>query len=128
MTTKMRVMLVDDDPDHLLVCALILQRGGYEVNCVLGLKDLKALLVAVDGFDPNVIFMDHNMPGNSGLDATQRLKSDPQYQQIPVVYCSGENDIARLAGEAGADTWFQKPFEMSELLAMANRFSPIIPS
>jgi CheY-like chemotaxis protein len=122
MANEKRIMIIDDDPDHLLICTLVFERRGYKVLPLLGCKEENELTDAVASFQPNLIFMDHNMPGICGSDLTKMLKADPASRHIPVIYFTSEDDIARLAKEAGADEHFSKPFEIDALLEIANKF------
>src|SRR5580693_3432399 len=97
--TLENVLLVDDDVDHLSICSLILRRRNYAVRVLYGCKNLDDLIGAVREFQPEVIFMDHNMPGIGGIDATRELKSNPLSKSIPVIYFSGQDNVAALAAE-----------------------------
>lgn len=122
MTTIKKILIVDDDPDHLLICNLLFRRRGYDVLPLLGCDPIKELTDAIDDFNPSLIFMDHYMPGVSGLDAIRILKADPRYRSIPIVYFSIHDDLATIARQAGADGHFQKPFEIKGLLTIAEQF------
>ena len=72
MSTTRRIIIVDDDVDHLLVSKLILERRGYDV---LTLVDCEELVDRIKVFKPGLIFMDHNMPAMTGMEATRMIKS-----------------------------------------------------
>jgi len=122
MDNRKRILIVDDDPDHLLICNLLFRRRGYEVLPLLGCDPFEVLTDAIDSFKPALIFMDHFMPGVSGLDAIKILKSHPVYRFIPIIYFSVHGDLALIAKEAGADGYFQKPFQSAELMKIAEKF------
>lgn len=122
MQTQKRILIVDDDPDHLLLCNVLFRRRGYDVLPLLGCDPLEDLTDAIDAFQPALIFMDHFMPGVCGLDAIKALKANPLYRSIPIVYFSIHKDLSTVAQSAGADAHFQKPFLESELLKIAERF------
>lgn len=117
-----RILLVDDDPDHLLICNLLFRRRGYDVLPLLGCNPIEELTNAIDTFKPDLILMDHFMPGVSGFDAIKMLKADPRYRSIPVIYFSVHGDLAKIAREAGADGYFQKPFQAQELMKITDQF------
>jgi len=121
--TLENVLLVDDDVDHLSICSLILQRRNYTVRILLGCKNLDELIEVVREFRPGIIFMDHDMPGISGLDATRGLKSNPLSKSIPVIYFSGQDDVAQLAAAAGADDFLRKHFYMPRLLELTAHYT-----
>jgi len=122
MEYRKKILIVDDDPDHLLLCNLLFRRRGYDVLPLLGCNPLKILTDAIDSFKPDLIFMDHFMPVVTGLDAVKMLKADPNYRSIPVIYFSVHGDLASIAQTAGADAYFQKPFQAEELLRIADKF------
>ena len=122
MITGKKILIVDDDPDHLLICNLLFRRRGYDVLPLLGCDPIEELMEAIDIFKPALIFMDHYMPGISGLEAIKILKADPRYSSIPIIYFSIHDDLAVIAKEAGADGHFQKPFQMAELLKIAGQY------
>lgn len=122
MTQPKKIMIVDDDADHLLSINLILQRKGYEVLTLLGCENLEMLGEEVRSFRPDLIFMDHDMPVVCGSDAVKMLKAHPEYRGIPVVYFSAHDRIEALARAAGADTWLKKPYVLERLLEVTQQF------
>ena len=121
--TPQNVLFVDDDVDHLSICSLILKRKNYAVRILPNCKNVDDLLGVVREFQPGIIFMDHNMPGISGIDATRELKSNPLSKSIPVIYFSGQDNVEELAAEAGADNYLRKHFYMPELLELTARYT-----
>jgi CheY-like chemotaxis protein len=119
---RKRILIVDDDPDHLLICNILFRRRGYDVMPLMGCDPLTVLTDAIDSFKPDLIFMDHYMPGVCGDDAIKLLKANPVYRLIPVVYFSVHAELENIARHVGADAFFQKPFHVEELLQIAERF------
>lgn len=122
MIQPKRILLVDDDYDHLLVCSIILQKKGYKVSTLPGCEKMEELLETVRIFRPDLIFMDHEMRGMCGLDLIKTLKSSTEFARIPVIYFTGRDDIETLAKQAGADGYLKKPFEISNLIATTQGF------
>jgi CheY-like chemotaxis protein len=123
MANEKRIMVVDDNPDHLLICTIVFEKRGYLVKGLLGCKGEPEMSEAVDSFRPSLIFMDHNMPGICGSDLVKFLKRNPSSANIPVIYFTAESDIELLAKEAGADAYFKKPFEIDALLAIVEQYA-----
>lgn len=119
---RKKILIVDDDPDHLLICNLLFRRRGYDVLPLLGCDPIEDLIDAIDAFKPSIIFMDHFMPGICGADAVKILKANPAYRSIPIIYFSVHGELAKIASEAGADAYFQKPFQAEELFKIAEKF------
>src|ERR1700722_3671447 len=117
-STLKTVLLVDDDVDHLTICSLILRRHHFAVHMLTGCTSEQDLLHSVEGCHPSLIFMDHDMPGLGGIDATRLLKSNPSSHSIPIIYFSGHDDIAQLAAAAGADDFLRKHLYVPKLLEL----------
>ena len=119
-----RILLVDDDLDHLLVCNLILRRSGYEVQTLAGCEKMDELLETVETFRPELMFLEHDMRGICGMDLTLMLKAHSAFKKIPVIYFSGRDDIVQLAKQAGADSYLRKPLDITGLKDMVQKYLP----
>lgn len=106
------VLIFDDDVDILSILTYLLEEKGYKINtrtcCANILNDIAET-------SPDIIMMDNWIPEAGGKVATKLIKSHPEYQSIPVIYFSANNDIEKLAKEAGADTYLAKPFDLEQL-------------
>jgi two-component system cell cycle response regulator DivK len=116
MTKK--VLIFDDDADILEVCAIVLEMNGFEVHTENNCEDL---LRKVLNCEPDVVLMDNKIPPLGGIAATREIKAAPAYRDLPIVYFSANQDIARLAGDAGADMYIEKPFDLDELVNLLQR-------
>lgn len=115
-----RVMIFDDDLDILSICSYILEEQGWEVHTSTHCNNI---VENVDKVKPDVILMDNWIPETGGIIATQTLKKHPEFKNIPIIYFSANNDIQSLAKQAGADTYLEKPFDLTELEEIINRVS-----
>ena len=115
-----RVMIFDDDLDILSICSYILEEQGWEVHTSTHCNNI---VENVDKVKPDVILMDNWIPETGGIIATQTLKKHPEFKAIPIIYFSANNDIQSLAKQAGADTYLEKPFDLTELEEIINRVS-----
>lgn len=118
MPDPRKILLVDDDLDHLSICKLILTNRGFNV---LVLWNTDVLVEVVKDFMPDLIFMDHRMPRRDGIQATKMLKTNDSTKNIPVIYFSGVEKAEQFAKEAGADGFLPKPFNVDTLLASINK-------
>jgi two-component system cell cycle response regulator DivK len=116
MTKK--VLIFDDDADILEVCAIVLEMNGFEVHTE---NNCDGLLRKVLDFEPDVVLMDNKIPPVGGIAATREIKATPVYRDLPIVYFSANQDIARLAKDAGADLYIEKPFDLDELVNLLQR-------
>lgn len=119
MDRSKRILLIDDDVDHLSLCKLILQRNGYDVEV---LAEHNSLLETVSNFNPDLIFVDHNMGDITGREVTSMIKTNSSSKHIPVIYFSSCDDIESQAKEAGADGHISKPFEFVRLVDVSKKY------
>ena len=113
-TSPLRVLVIDDDPDILLLCRLNLGSAGMDVLEARGGEEgIAASLVEL----PDVIVLDLMMPQVDGIEVLRRLKAEPQTSTIPVVVITAKvlGDDQDLTRALGADIVMMKPFTMREL-------------
>jgi len=107
------ILVVDDDPTFLHLVRGLLERDGHEV---VQATDAEGALAAVEQGAPDLIVLDIEMPGMSGLELLSRLR--PRVG-APVIVVSGrEAESERvLAFDLGADDYVVKPFLPREFAA-----------
>jgi PAS domain S-box-containing protein len=104
------ILVVDDNETNCDLLKRQLERQGYTVTTTT--KGQQALsLLAVQSFD--LILLDIIMPGMSGFEVLQQLKTHQQWRQIPVLMISAldEIDSAARCIEMGAEDYLSKPFK-----------------
>lgn len=67
---------------------------------------------------PDLIILDVNMPGMSGFEVLSKIKSDPEFQSIPVIMLTrrDEDETVMKAFSSGALDYITKPFDVPELV------------
>jgi CheY-like chemotaxis protein len=112
-----RVLIADDDPAICTLIDTVLRKGPYEmVMC----NDAESALVAVDRQGPfDIIICDFMLPGISGLDLIERLRTKDGTRGVPILMISGHTNYAMdgRAKNAGANLFLNKPFTISQLRA-----------
>ena len=109
-----QIMVVDDDPDTVIVLARYLQREGFAtVEALSGPQCLKL----VGEFQVDVILLDLMMPEMDGFEVVRALKSNPATAEIPIIMITARDDIdARSEGmRAGVADFLAKPVFRKQL-------------
>jgi CheY-like chemotaxis protein len=109
---KKKILIFDDDAAILEVITIIFEENGYDVKISETSHDI---LEKVAEYHPDVILMDNWIPKIGGVEATKLLKGSEEFNHIPVIYVTANNDIAALASEAQADDYVSKPFNLDDL-------------
>ena len=111
---RKKIMVVDDDPDILITMRNIFEREGYEVFTVDSGKKCYELLK--NNEIPDLILLDIMMPGMSGWMLSDRLKENPSWKNIPVVFLTVRTDsFAKKAGSSLCEDYIEKPFDIEDL-------------
>lgn len=111
-----KILTVDDTPETLAFLTEALEREGLTVFAAL---DGESALSSLDEITPDLILMDAMMPGMDGFQTCRRIKQEPHFSHVPVIFMTGlsetESVIAGLA--AGGVDYVTKPIIIGELLA-----------
>ena len=111
-----KLLVVDDTPQNVKLLADLLRAKGYEVvTAASGPEGLEK----VTAERPDLVLLDVMMPGMSGYEVCQKIRSDPSTGILPVVMVTALDPAQeRIKGlEAGADDFLSKPVNHAELLA-----------
>jgi two-component system phosphate regulon response regulator PhoB len=110
-----RVLVIDDEPDIVALVAYHLAKSGYSVSTATN---------GTEGFamakrdKPALIVLDLMLPGLSGFEVMEQLRSDPTTQRVAVLMLTARREEGdRIQGLAlGADDYLTKPFSPQELV------------
>ncbi len=115
---KKKILITDDDSGVQDIFKLIFERAGYEV-AVYG----EAVSIFQNKFTtPDLFLLDKQLSGQDGLEVCQFLKSQPVTKDIPVIIVSATPGISKMAMDAGADDFLEKPFQMNDLLKVVAKW------
>jgi ribonuclease P protein subunit RPR2 len=116
----LRILLVDDDPGLRLLLRTTFEVADIEVDEAESAAAAQRQIVRRR---PDVIVLDVRMPGMSGIELTERLKSDERTCKIPVVLLTGSGSDEEELVASGADAVMRKPFGPLELLSLVERLA-----
>jgi two-component system sensor histidine kinase/response regulator len=111
-----RILVVDDQPANIQIVGAVLGNLGYEI---IPASDGATALKRVALRMPDLILLDLLMPGMGGCEVCLKLKENPDWQDIPVIFLSAADDkdlIVRALNSGGVD-YITKPFNQSELIS-----------
>jgi len=113
-----RALIVDDSKSARVFLSRILEKYEIDVDSV---ENAEAAIEFLGSHRPDVIFMDHMMPGMDGFQAVQAIKNNPRTATIPIMmYTSQEGELylgqARALGAVGVLPKQIKPADVSKVL------------
>ena len=112
---NMRVLLVEDAPFLRYAFGRLLRMHGFEV---MEANDGREALERVSEFRPQLVVTDLMMPVMDGVELIERLHSDPETADLPVVAITADatEQAERKARQAGAVDFISKPIDLPALL------------
>jgi len=115
-----KVLIADDSPFQVQLLASYLRPRGFEV--VFAGDALQAWTAALRS-SPQLILLDINMPGGTGIEVLKRLRMSTRTQHIPVIVVSGEESpaIEPTVRRLGAADYLRKPVEADQLWVAVDR-------
>jgi CheY-like chemotaxis protein len=122
MATGKRALIVDDSRSARVILSRMLEQQGMIVDTA---ESAEQALEYLGHHRPDVIFMDHMMPGMDGFEAVQTIKANPQTGMIPLMmYTSQEGELyvsqARALGAVGVLPKSVRPADVSRVLYQLN--------
>jgi DNA-binding response OmpR family regulator len=113
MHQEANILIVDDDVRISRVLARDLTSAGYRVKTAANGEEMRSCM---QDYEPNLVILDLNMPGEHGLELARTLRQD---SEIGIIIVTGSGDkVDEIVGlEGGADDYLTKPVEERELLA-----------
>ncbi len=108
------VLLIEDEPNIAEAIRFLLTRDGLRVSHAAEGASALALLRQDP---PDLVILDHMLPGMSGLEILTTVRADPASRDLPVMMLTARGRDREMAEEAGADRFMTKPFSNAEILA-----------
>ena len=113
-TPAVNVMIAESDEEIRTMLSEFLKREGYTVTAF---PDPRALETALGAGTPDFILLHVGEEGRDGLKTLERIRSDPDFDAVPVVMLSGEQDadVSSCCARGGADGVFTWPYSAEHL-------------
>lgn len=120
--SNMKILLVDDDLDLLFGPARVLAQAGFETVTA---QSGEAALEIMRTDRPDLVLLDWDMPVMDGMEVCRRIRADPAYDAVLVVFFSG---VYTLPGsqaavmQHGADGYITRPIGNHDLVEQIRKF------
>jgi len=109
------ILVVDDEPDILMSVSQTLEIFGYNIvkakngqECIEKLCEMKN--------NPDLVLLDIMMPEISGWDIAAKIKDNPDWKKIPIVFLTAKGDTMSIGmGNLTAVDYIVKPFDIKDL-------------
>ena len=113
MTTKQKILIVDDDENIAELISLYLAKECFDTMMVHNGMDA---ISAFDTYQPNLILLDLMLPGIDGYQVCREIRGK---SNVPIIMLSAKGEVFDkvLGLELGADDYIIKPFDSKELVA-----------
>ncbi|CAM3648236.1 response regulator [Parendozoicomonas haliclonae] len=127
MTATIQALVVDDSKSARYSMKKMLQKQNIDICFAESAGDALNIL---ESRTPDIIFMDHLMPGMDGFEATRAIKGNPKTADIPVIMCtSREGEAYRDEAMAnGAADIISKPAPEERLVEILTTYSRSAPT
>ena len=112
---RARMLLVDDDEALVELTATVLRAHEFDV---VTLSDPGQFWQTLEAVAPDLLLLDLEMPGFSGVELCEAVRADPRWTQLPVLFLTARSDAEAVRGvfAAGADDYMTKPVVEEELV------------
>jgi CheY-like chemotaxis protein len=120
-----KILIVDDDPDFVTICRMVLEAEGYEV---LEAANGRQALEVLRQDRPDLVLLDVMMSTTlEGVDVSREMETDPELKDVPIIMVSSIA-TTEYAAEFPDDEhipiegWISKPIQPAVLLRTIQRF------
>ena len=115
------ILVIDDVSENVKLIRIALTREGYDIRTAY---DAEQALAILQSFKPDLILLDIQLPGMSGVELSRQLKSDPSTQDIKIIafsaYATKRDEEEMLAAEC--DGYISKPVDTNTLVEAIEKF------
>jgi CheY-like chemotaxis protein len=117
MKNMKKIMLVDDEQDQIFSIKTGFEQEYPNKYKIIGVESGKKCLELLEKNDkPDLILLDIMMPEMDGWEVFDKIKANPSWQDIPVIFLTARSDdLAANAGSMIAEDYIEKPIDIEEL-------------
>lgn len=114
------VLIVDDDPDAIKLMEMYVEKEGHAPLRAANTTEAKKAL----GKDPSLIFLDIDLPGETGVMFAIRLRMQEKYKKIPIVFVTAypERGDRLVKADPEKTEIISKPFRKEQLVAALRKY------
>ena len=114
-----KILIVDDEPNIIVPLEFLMEQNNYKVKVAENGEEALELTAT---FEPDLILLDIMLPGMDGYEVCQKIRMNPKYKTIKIIFLSAMArtiDIAKGMG-LDADDYITKPFSNSYVVDRIN--------
>lgn len=119
MEPRAKILVADDEQDITEIIRYNLEKEGYEVYTA---SDGQQAIDVAKQFHPQLIILDIMMPGKSGIEVCNILRSQSDFKETLIIFLTALNDeVSHIKGlDSGADDYISKPVSPKVLISRVN--------
>ena len=119
---KKRILIVDDEQDLCDILLYNLRAAGFQAEAAYSGESAWDIIINCKSSNSkcfDLLILDVMMPGMSGFELAERLKSEPATSKLPIIFLTAKDteDDTLQGFELGADDYVTKPFSVREVVA-----------
>jgi len=114
------ILVAEDDPGIAELMSVVLEQAGFRVTVCANGGEVQKM---VERELPALVISDLWLPGLDGVKLAKILKSTQDTKHIPIVLVSAQEKLESAMKKAKADAFLPKPFDLAELVAVAEKFT-----
>jgi CheY-like chemotaxis protein len=113
-----KILIVEDNNDLQFIFSWVFRHKGHIIE---GLHNGQDALDYLEFYTPDVLLLDINLPGATGIEIARYVRSQPRFSQTKIIFVTG-NDMYKHSSEADlADLFLLKPVDAPLVVQMADR-------
>ena len=121
MNNEREILIIDDDSRNIFALSAVLKSKKF--RCISAISAHQGLKMLSDNKNVGIVLMDMMMPEMDGYEAIEKMKSDTDLKDIPIIAITAQamtGDREKCI-EAGADGYISKPVDVDELVLLLNQ-------